>query len=285
LKYCCCTEKKFNNTRLTEMRNQLFLIIFSLSEFIIAEERLSWFTRDREMKRRIFVPDNLSEGKEENRVMPWVFHDNEEYKKMELKCIMRGYNVSNNPSDYKNARWSHPGFRKDQVDTSALPLTGKEGAVPYAIWTIEITTSAADAGKKWATCEFQQGDFPLSTDFKFLIFRKKDSFPGNEDVVYDLGGYLDERDLTQQVEDDIKRQISEHYDMQPESVTRYGQEFHIAVNKVSTKPTSEQKCYYCKWVKKCIYQDWYTRCCTKSLDVYECEYICDYAFPRTQNNF
>ena len=186
------------------MRNQLYLIFFSLSEFIIAEERLSWFTRDREMKRRIFVPDNLSEGKEENRVMPWVFHDNQEYK-MKLNCIMRGYNVSNNPIDYKDARWSHPGFSPSQVDTSAPGVNGSEGAVPYKIWTIVITTSAADAGKKWATCEFQQGDFPLSTDFKFLIFRKKISYPGNanEKFVYDLGGYLDERDLTQQVEDDI----------------------------------------------------------------------------------
>jgi len=233
------------------MRNQLYFILFSLSEFIIAEERLSWFTRDREMKRRIFVPDNLSEGKEENRVMPWVFHDNEEYE-MKLNCIMRGYNVSNNPSDYKDARWSHPGFSASQVDTSAVPLPGKEGTVPYKIWTIAITTSAADAGKKWATCEFQQGDFPLSTDFKFLIFRKVSSSE-EENVVYDLGGFLDERDLTQQVEDDIKRQISEHYNMTSESVTRSGQEFHITVPDTSKAPTHEKKtCFVRVCVKRCL---------------------------------
>ena len=85
---------------------------------------------------------------------------------------MRGYNVSNNPGDYKNARWSHPGFNSSQVDTSAPIREGNEGGVPYAIWSINITTSPADAGKKWVTCEFQQGDFPLSTDFKILIFQR-----------------------------------------------------------------------------------------------------------------
>ena len=40
----------------------------------MAEERLSWFTRDQEMRSSIFVPDDLPEGKEENRVLPWVFH-------------------------------------------------------------------------------------------------------------------------------------------------------------------------------------------------------------------
>ena len=140
-----------------------------------AEERLSWFTTDPEIKMSTFVPDNLSEGKEENRVLPWVFHDNEEYK-MKLNCIMRGYNVSNNPSDYQDARWSHPGFNDDQVDTSAPPIKFQENGEPYAIWTIMINTSAADAGIKRATCEFQQGDFPLSTDFIFKIFKivKKD---------------------------------------------------------------------------------------------------------------
>ena len=208
--------------------------VYRLNEgnmFKLIKPGLSWFTRDREMRSRIFVPDNLSEGKEENRVMPWVFHDNEKYK-MKLNCIMRGYNVSNNPIDYRDARWSHPGFSARQVDTSAPGVKGSEGAVPYKIWTIAITTSAADAGKKWATCEFQQGDFQQSTDFKFLIFRKKDLYPLDEKfvyVVYDIGGSLDERDLTQQVEDDIKRQISEHYDMTSESVTRSGREFHIAV--------------------------------------------------------
>jgi len=40
----------------------------------MAEERLSWFTKDQEMRSSIFVPDDLPEGKEENRVLPWVFH-------------------------------------------------------------------------------------------------------------------------------------------------------------------------------------------------------------------
>ena len=40
----------------------------------MAEERLSWFTTDPEMRSSIFVPDDLPEGKEENRVLPWVFH-------------------------------------------------------------------------------------------------------------------------------------------------------------------------------------------------------------------
>ena len=69
------------------------IISLSLSTFITAEERLSWFTTDPEIKKNIFVPDNLSEGKEENRVLPWVFHDNETSKLLQLKCIMRGYNA------------------------------------------------------------------------------------------------------------------------------------------------------------------------------------------------
>ena len=69
-----------------EMKNHLIFI--SLISFIKAEERLSWFTTDPELKRSIFVPDRLSEGKEENRILPWVFHDDEQEKIMELKCIM-----------------------------------------------------------------------------------------------------------------------------------------------------------------------------------------------------
>merc|ERR1712176_94094 len=157
---------------------------------------------------------------------------------MELKCIMRGYNASNNPSNYKDARWSHPGFSASQVDTSTPAIPGNEGANPYRIWTIKINTSTADAGKKWATCEFQQGDFTLSTDFKFLIFRNYEKvtrhWKGHVEHKYgygDDGGFLDNKDLTQQVEDDIKRQISEHYSMPASSVTRSGdgQTFSITV--------------------------------------------------------
>ena len=105
---------------------------------IRAEERLSWFTTDQEIKKSIFVPDNLPEGKEENRVLPWVFHDEEESKLMQLKCIMRGYNASNNPSNYKDARWSHPGFSDSQFDSSDPVDKDDENGVPYAIWTSEI---------------------------------------------------------------------------------------------------------------------------------------------------
>ena len=154
------------------MEKYIIFIFWLLIIFIRAEERLSWSTSDIELKKSIFVPDNLPEGKEENRVLPWVFHDDKVRKVMKLKCMMRGYNASNNPSDYQDARWSFPGFDKTQADTSAKADKGEENGVPYAIWTIKINTSAADAGKKWATCEFQQGDFPLSIDFKFLILKK-----------------------------------------------------------------------------------------------------------------
>ena len=223
------------------MRNQLYLLFLPIISFINTEERLFWLTKDLEIKTKISVPNNLPEGKEENRVLPWVFHDNEESKIMKLNCIMRGYNASNNPINYKEARWSYPGFWPGQVDTRAEPKSGYDGAVPYRIWPIEITTSAADAGRKWATCEFQQGDFPKSTDFKFLIFRKL-SLPGEENVVYGFGfghGFLDYRDLTpHQVEDDIKKQISEHYDMPASSVTRSpdGQKFLIKVSKKGATP-------------------------------------------------
>jgi len=199
-----------------------------------AEERLSWFTTDPEIRRSIFVPDNLAEGKEENRILPWVFHSNDETQLMQIKCIMRGYNASNNPSDYQEARWSHPGFDDSQVNTSAPAVKGEEKGVPYAIWTIEIIFSAQDAGKKWATCEWQQGDFPLSTDFEFLIFRR---LLGAEKEVlsYGLGEHLDAKDITQQVEDDIKRQISEHLSVPASSVSRSedGQEFTVDKDQVS----------------------------------------------------
>ena len=192
------------------MKTSGFLCLsVSLSSITItsAEERLFWFTTDPAVKRNINVPVILPEGKEENRVLPWVFHNNKDSKLIQLKCIMRGYNASNNPNDYKNARWSHPGFSDSQVKTNAPAETGTDQGVPYAIWTIQINISAADAGKRWATCEFQQGDFPLSTDFQFLIFRKL-----SEDqniVTYGFGDILDEKDVTQQVKDDIKRQASE----------------------------------------------------------------------------
>merc|ERR1712137_1399879 len=189
----------------------------------------SWFTTDPEIKKSIFVPDNLSEGKEENRILPWVFHD-EENKLMELKCIMRGYNASNNPSDYQDARWSHPGFDDDQVDTSEPPFKDEENGEPYAIWTIKIDTSAADAGIRRATCEFQQGDFPLSTDFIFLIFKVDEKDQQEVRYGYGLGRNNAEQLINMNIEDDIKRQISEHYGEDSSSVTRSspdGQQFVI----------------------------------------------------------
>ena len=181
------------------------------------------------------MPDNLPEGKEENRVLPWVFHDDETEKVMELKCIMRGYNATRNPSDYLDARWSHTGFNDTQVATSEQPIKDEENGEPYAIWTIRVNTSAADAGKKWATCEFQQGDFPLRTDFKFLIFKKiSDDYDeeNNRALSYSLGEYLDEKDINRQIEDDIKRQISEYYSMPASSVIRSedGQMFNIKIS-------------------------------------------------------
>ena len=202
-----------------------------------AEERLSWFTTDPELRRSIFVPDDLPEGKEENRVLPWVFHSDDETKMMQIKCMMRGFNDSNNPSDYKEARWSHPGFDDSQVNTSVPAKKGNESGVPYAIWTMEISTSAEDAGKKWSTCEWQQGDFPLSTDMKFLIFRKLTATPtraGKVEISYGLGEeQLDVKDMTQQIEDDIKRQISDHFSMPASSVSRSAdlQEFLITLDK------------------------------------------------------
>ena len=81
----------------------------------------------------------------------------------------------------------------------------------------------------------KQGDFPLSTDLKFLILRLQKSEAGADTVVlsYDLGEQLDEKDLTKQIEDDIKRQISEKYSMPPSSVSRTegAQKFLITVKK------------------------------------------------------
>mgnify|MGYP001349844379 CR=1 FL=1 len=213
-----------------KMINTPFLLLL----FVVvarAEERLSWFTTDPEIRRSIFVPDNLAEGKEENRILPWVFHSDDETKLMQIKCIMRGYNASNKPSDYQEARWSHPGFDDSQVNTSAPAVKGEEEGVPYAIWTMEISISAEDAGKKWATCEWQQGDFPLSTDLTFLIFRRNPHEVNETLRCYDLGGPLDKKDMTLQIEDDIKRQISSHYSMPASSVTRSsdGQEFCVIV--------------------------------------------------------
>ena len=179
------------------------LILLIAIPAIKAEESLSWFTKDAEIKRSIFVPGNLSEGKEETRLLPWVFFDDDidKNKMMRLKCIMRGYNATNNPSDYMDARWSHPGFEDNQVNTTIPPEEGNaEEGVPYKIWTIAINTSAADSGKKEATCEFQQGDFPLSIDFKFLIFKmvSKEKLNISQTLLsFGLGESLDEKDLTQ----------------------------------------------------------------------------------------
>ena len=146
-----------------------FLILLNAA---MAEERLSWFARDQEMRSSIFVPDDLPEGKEENRVLPWVFHSDwqNDKKLMEIKCMMRGYNASNNPSDYQEARWSHPGFDDSQVDTSAVLRLCKERRreclfTPSGPWRYPQCREEVGHMRVW-----QQGDFPLSTDFKFMIF-------------------------------------------------------------------------------------------------------------------
>merc|ERR1711976_651880 len=219
------------------------LILLSTASLSQAEERLSWFATDEEMRKSIFVPDDLPEGKEENRALPWVFHD-EEPKLMELKCMMRGFNDSNNPIDYKDARWSHPGFENSQVDTSAPAANGNDTGVPYRIWTIRITVSAKDAGKKFATCEWQQGDFPLSTDFTFLIFsRQGEDQSQEEDKVlrtYSLGEPLGKSYETKQIEDDIKKQICEHYYSSPcnAKVTRSGDDYQIVIPSVVLEGSS-----------------------------------------------
>ena len=220
-----------------------FILLTALASSIVinAEERLSWFTTDSILRKSIFVPDNLSEGKEENRVLPWVFHNDNEYKIMKLNCIMRGYNVTNNPVDYINARWSHPGFRVNQVNTAEPIQTGNENGVPYAIWTIEVNVTTADAGKKWTICEFQQGDFPLSIEFTFLIFKK---YSEEGDVVsYHLGSFIDKKDINSQLENEIKRQISNYYTLLPSSVTTSedGQQFFV---KIPT-PTTTYDHIYC----------------------------------------
>merc|ERR1712029_1232333 len=92
--------------------------------------------------------------------------------------------------------------------------------------------SSAVSGKKWATCEFQQGDFPLSIDFKFLIFKRVSKVTldnGQALLSYGLGEYLDAKDLNQQIEKDIRRQISEHYSRTFSDVTNNGQMFNITV--------------------------------------------------------
>lgn len=210
-------------------------IILLLINGAKAEERLSWSTTDQELRRSIFVPDDLPEGKEENRVLPWVVHSEDQTKMMQIKCMMRGFNDSNNSGEYKEASWSHPGFNDSQVDTNSTAEKGEEDGVPYRIWTMEITISAEDAGKKSATCQWQQGDFPLSTDFTFLIFRRLQCSPteaGSIVLSYGLGEQLNEKDFTQQIEDDIRRQISEHYSLPASSVSRSedGQEFLITVD-------------------------------------------------------
>ena len=204
-----------------------FLLLFVI--VLKAEERLSWFTTDPpDVRESVFVPDNLSEGKEENRVLPWVFNSPGETKIIQLKCIMRGYNASNNPIGYKDARWSHPGFDDSQVNTSTPAARGDEDGVAYAIWTIVITISAEDAGKKLATCDWQQGDFPLSVDFEFLIFKRL-AETETRVLSFGLGEQLYENDLTQQIEDDIKKQISERLSVPASTVSRSedGQRFTV----------------------------------------------------------
>ena len=64
---------------------------------------------------------------------------------MKLRC----YNVTNSPFNYINARWTHPGFKASQNNTSEPIQTGYENGVSYTIWTMEVNVSAADTGKKW----------------------------------------------------------------------------------------------------------------------------------------
>ena len=238
------------------MRKKISVIVFFLVigvirvETLWAEERLSWTwnldwnTKDLEFKRSVFTPYNLPKGQEANRILPWVFHDDGDTKLMELRCLMTGYNPSDNPSDYKNARWSHSGFDDSQIDTTTPPEIGDDYGEPYAIWTIKIQTSASDAGKKWVACEFQQGDLPHRTEFVFLIFKRlaDQNVRHLQNAVgyghaYGLGvEFLDEKDINYDIEMDIKRQISKHYFMPATDVTRSedGQIFTIFTGYSST---------------------------------------------------
>lgn len=241
------------------MRKKISVIVFFLVigvirvETLWAEERLSWTwnldwnTKDLEFKRSVFTPYNLPKGQEANRILPWVFHDDGDTKLMELRCLMTGYNPSDNPSDYKNARWSHSGFDDSQIDTTTPPEIGDDYGNPYAIWTIKINTTASDAGKKWVACEFQQGDLPHRTEFVFLIFKRlaDQNVRHLQNAVgyghaYGLGGeFLDEKDINYDIEMDIKRQISKHYFMPASDVTRSedGQIFTIFIGYSSTTST------------------------------------------------
>ena len=170
-----------------------------------------------EIVESILVPGNFSE---EKKVLPWVFHNDQQYKIWKLDCIMRKLNVSENP------QWSYQGFRDSQVDTSGPALIRDDQGVPFAICSIKVNTSSLDAGKKSATCEFQQENLSMSIDFQFLIFRKSNKTPdkitspvAQNFLLYDLGGNLDEKSITQQVEDKIKRQISEYYNIPASSAS------------------------------------------------------------------
>ena len=116
------------------MRKKIFVIAtLSVIGFIKVEalwnkERLSWIVEDSNISRSMFTPYNLSKGKEVNRNLPWIFHDAEEKKVMELKCLMTGYNAS--LIDYKRARWSYPGFDDSQVDTSCPAEIGNDYGEP-----------------------------------------------------------------------------------------------------------------------------------------------------------
>ena len=155
---------------------------------------------------------------------------------MKLRC----YNVTNSPFNYINARWTHPGFKASQVNTSDPIQTGYENGVSYTIWTMEVNVSAADTGKKWTICDFQQGDFPLRIEFTFLFFKKYDQ---DQDVVTDhIGSFIDKRDINSQLEYEIKRQISDNYALLPSSVNTStdGQQFFI---KIPTPTTSHEHIY------------------------------------------
>ena len=95
------------------MRKEIFgiatlsVISFIRIEAFGAEERLSWIAEDPEIWMRMFTPYNLTKGNKSNKILPWVFHDNEETKVIELKCLKIGYNASNNPNDDEIARWSY----------------------------------------------------------------------------------------------------------------------------------------------------------------------------------
>lgn len=110
--------------------------------------------------------DTLAEGREENRVLPLVLVEGG-LERVELSCIMRGYNTSYGTTP----RWTHQDFPDREVIINNDPDTGAEDGQDYAIWSITVPLSRDDVGVKTVICEYQQGNFVRSPEVKFQIYK------------------------------------------------------------------------------------------------------------------